>query len=77
MHDLLFTRTDALAPQDLLTHAEQLGLDLDRFAEDLRAGSHTERIQDDVASAEASGVTSTRRSSSRVCATADTMTPPR
>ena len=34
---------------------EAIGLDLDRFAEDLRQGAHAARVREDVASAEASG----------------------
>ena len=59
MHDRLFAHQDALEPADLLAHAEALGLDLDRFADDLELGVHAERVREDVASAEASGVTGT------------------
>lgn len=59
MHDLLFTRADALTPEDLLSHAEELGLDLERFALDLREETHVQRVRDDVESAGASGATGT------------------
>jgi hypothetical protein len=36
MHDLLFEHQDALRPQNLHDYAGQLGLDLDRFVEELR-----------------------------------------
>jgi NhaA family Na+:H+ antiporter len=55
MHDRLFAHQDALDPDDLLAHAAALGLDLDRFAEDLREGVHAFRVREDVVSAEASG----------------------
>ncbi len=55
MHDRLFAHQDALGPDDLLAHAEAIGLDLDRFAEDLREGVHAARVREDVVSAEASG----------------------
>ena len=32
MHDLLLEHQDALRPADLIGYAEQLGLDVDRFA---------------------------------------------
>jgi protein-disulfide isomerase len=59
MHDRLFAHQDALEPEDLLAHAEAIGLDLDRFTSDLALGVHAERVREDVASAEASGVTGT------------------
>ena len=36
MHDLLLERQDHLQPKDLFRYAAELGLDLDRFADDLR-----------------------------------------
>ena len=36
MHDLLLEHQDALRPRDLVGYAEQLGLDVDRFRDDLR-----------------------------------------
>src|SRR4029077_931907 len=36
MHDLLLDHQDALRPMDLVSYAEQIGLDGDRFAGDLR-----------------------------------------
>jgi Na+/H+ antiporter NhaA len=59
MHDLLFEHQDALTPRDLRGYAEQLGLDVDRFSEDLRRRRHAERVRDDVMSADASGVSGT------------------
>ena len=40
-------------------HAAELGLDLDRFSEDLRRRRHAPRVAEDVASADASGVSGT------------------
>jgi formate-nitrite transporter family protein len=37
MHDLLFHNQDALAPKDLHRHAEQIGLDIKRFRDELKA----------------------------------------
>ncbi len=59
MHDLLLEHQDALRPSDLLTHAEQLGLDLDRFEAELRRHLHAPRVEEDVDSADISGVTGT------------------
>ena len=59
MHDTLLTHQDELSPRDLRRHAASVGLDVDRFAEDLRTREHAERVADDVRSADASGVTGT------------------
>ena len=59
MHDTLLTHQEELSPRDLRRHAASVGLDVDRFAEDLRTREHAERVADDVRSADASGVTGT------------------
>jgi len=59
MHDCLLDHQDELAPDDLQRHAETLGLDVERFAEDLRRRVYAERIADDVHTADASGVAGT------------------
>jgi protein-disulfide isomerase len=59
MHDLLLAHQHALEPTDLVRYAEQLGLDTDRFVEDLRRHTGAPRIADDVDSAEQSGVAGT------------------
>ncbi len=59
MHDLLLDRQEDLRPGDLLAYAEQLGLDLDRFEDELRRHLHAPRIEEDVDSADLSGVTGT------------------
>jgi Na+/H+ antiporter NhaA len=59
MHDRLLSHQDELTPPDLGEHAGALGLDLERFWEDLRDGTQTERIAEDVMSADASGVAGT------------------
>ncbi|MGH3788363.1 MAG: Na+/H+ antiporter NhaA [Pseudonocardiaceae bacterium] len=59
MHDRLFAHQDALEAEDLLAHAAALGLDLERFARELGDGTYGQRVRDDVASAEASGVVGT------------------
>jgi protein-disulfide isomerase len=59
MHDLLLTHQDALRPSDLVGHARQLGLDIDRFTNALRTHARTTRVAEDVDSADLSGVTGT------------------
>jgi Na+/H+ antiporter NhaA len=59
MYDLLLAHQDELAPRDLIRYAAQLGLDVDRFRDDLRQRRHAARIAEDVASADASGVSGT------------------
>jgi Na+/H+ antiporter NhaA len=59
MHDRLLTHQDALTPSDLYRHASDLGLDLDRFSDDLRHRRFAARVAEDVQSADASGVSGT------------------
>jgi Na+/H+ antiporter NhaA len=59
MHDKLLVSQDELTPRDLKRHAQELGLDVERFWEEVRRGKHAERVSDDVASADASGVAGT------------------
>ena len=59
MHDLLMREDASLIYPDLVRYAGELGLDVDRFAEDLRTRRHSRRISRDVASADASGAAGT------------------
>jgi len=59
MHDLLFEHQDALEPKYLISYAEQLGLDVERFTEQLRRHEHAGRIASDVDDADMSGVSGT------------------
>jgi Na+/H+ antiporter NhaA len=59
MHDKLLATQDELTGRDLKRYAEQLGLDLERFVDDIHDHEHAERIAEDVASADASGVAGT------------------
>jgi Na+/H+ antiporter NhaA len=59
MHDLLLLHQDDLEPHDLARYANELGLDVERFDEDLRTQEHTGRVAEDVDSADLSGVTGT------------------
>jgi Na+/H+ antiporter NhaA len=59
MHDILLDHQGELQPGDLTRYAEDLGLDVDRYWEDLRGHKRVPRIAADVASADASGVAGT------------------
>jgi Na+/H+ antiporter NhaA len=59
MHDLLFDHQDALEPSDLMGYAEQLGLDAERFTNDVREHEGAAQIAEDVDSADLSGVSGT------------------
>jgi Na+/H+ antiporter NhaA len=59
MHDRLLADQDKLTPTDLTRHAQDLGLDIERFWDELRRRDHAPRVDRDVASADASGVAGT------------------
>jgi Na+/H+ antiporter NhaA len=59
MHDRLLGSQDELTVRDLKGYAEELELDTERFWDELRRRQHADRIADDVASADASGVAGT------------------
>jgi Na+/H+ antiporter NhaA len=59
MHDILLAHQGELTPSSLRRYAQQLGLDVERFAEELRRRTHAARVGEDVASADASGVSGT------------------
>ncbi len=59
MHDALLSHQDALRPIELHRYAEELGLDVERFDEELQNGTYTDRVLADVASADESGVSGT------------------
>jgi len=59
LHDLLLGNQDALRPSDLIAYAEQLGLDVERFTNDLREHAGAARVAEDVDSADLSGVSGT------------------
>ena len=58
MHDLMFENR-RLGPRDLLGYAAELGLDVDRFAQELRAHTHLPRVREDFMSGIRSGVNGT------------------
>jgi protein-disulfide isomerase len=59
MHDLLLDHQGELRPRHLHSYAQQLDLDPDRFREDLQRHAHSPRVEEDVDSADSSGVTGT------------------
>ena len=59
MHDLLLDHQDALQFRDLVGYAGRLGLDVERFEDDLRTRKGAARVAQDVDSADLSGVSGT------------------
>jgi len=59
MYDKLIEHQDELAFRDLVRHARELGLDEERFTDDIRRHEYAQRVSEDVASADESGVSGT------------------
>ena len=59
MHDLLFHRQKALERIDLERYANEIGLHVERFRQELEAHVHLDRVEADRSSALASGATGT------------------
>jgi Na+/H+ antiporter NhaA len=59
MHDLLLANQDKLQAADLLGYADQLGLDQQRFHEDIKRHVAAARVAQDVETADLSGVSGT------------------
>jgi Na+/H+ antiporter NhaA len=59
MHDLLLDNQEHLLVRDLLSYADRLGLDVERFRRDLKEHRLAARVAEDVQSAELSGVSGT------------------
>jgi predicted DsbA family dithiol-disulfide isomerase len=59
MYDTLLSHQGALTMRDLLGYARELGLDVERFRDELRRRVYAPRVADDVASADESGVSGT------------------
>lgn len=59
MHDVLYENQKRLRDPDLRTYAEQLGLDLEKFDEDLAEHVHAARVREDFMSGVRSGVNGT------------------
>jgi Na+/H+ antiporter NhaA len=59
LHDLLFEHQDALRLPDLAGYARALGLDEERFSDDMRRHAGAARVAEDVDGADLSGVSGT------------------
>jgi protein-disulfide isomerase len=59
MHDALYGAGGRLSAADVLGHARKLGLDAGRIETELRERVHRERVERDLASGRAAGVTGT------------------
>lgn len=59
MHDLLYQHQNALAPRDLVQYAQQLGLDVQEFEQDLQQHKGVGKLRQDIRSGEESGVQGT------------------
>ncbi len=59
MYDVLLSHQSDLGPRDLARYATELELDVERFRDELRRREHAQRISEDVASADESGVSGT------------------
>jgi Na+/H+ antiporter NhaA len=59
MHDLLLENQEHLLVRDLLSYADRLGLDAERFRRDLKEHRLAARVAEDLQSAELSGVSGT------------------
>jgi len=59
MHDKLINHQDELTAPAIGRYAKELGLDVEHFWDELRGRRYAERVAEDVASADASGVAGT------------------
>jgi len=59
MHDMLYENQAALEDDDLVTYAAAIGLDLERFGQDMLDGVHAARVRADFLSGVRSGVNGT------------------
>lgn len=59
MYDRLYQRQTELGEADLVGHARELGLDVERFRRSLGERAHEVRVREDLASAAASGARGT------------------
>ena len=59
MHDRLYEHQDSLEDDDLLAHAQAIGLDINRLISELAGGLHGRRVREDFLSGVRSGVNGT------------------
>jgi protein-disulfide isomerase len=61
MHDMLFENQNALEDVDLVSYAEEIGLDVERFERELENGTYTNDVAEDFSTGVRSGVNGTFR----------------
>jgi protein-disulfide isomerase len=59
MHELIFANQKAMGKDDLLGHAEKLGLDMGKFKECLESGKYADEAKQDMADGQKAGVRGT------------------
>jgi protein-disulfide isomerase len=59
MHDLLFENQQALTDEDLARYFGSLGLDVQRWMNEMRSGAHAPRVREDFLSGARNGVNGT------------------
>jgi protein-disulfide isomerase len=59
MHDVLFENQNALEDVDLVSYAEEIGLDVERFERELENGTYTNDVAEDFSTGVRSGVNGT------------------
>lgn len=59
MHDQLYANQSALAPDQLASHAEELGLDAAAFQKCLGGGKHAPEIREDIRAVRSLGISGT------------------
>ena len=59
MHDALYENQEALEDHDLISYAEQIGIDSHQLAQDLEDGAYKARVREDFRSGVRSGVNGT------------------
>ena len=59
MHDMLFENQNALEDVDLVSYAEEIGLDVERFERELENGTYTNDVAEDFSTGVRSGVNGT------------------
>jgi Na+/H+ antiporter NhaA len=59
MHDTLLANQENLTARDIVRYARDVGLDVERFRDDLRRRTYASRVSEDVASADESDVSGT------------------
>ena len=59
MHDLLYEHQNSLSQDDLKEYAAEIGLDVEKFAEEIKGNKYRDRVEEDLQSGQESGVSGT------------------